>query len=214
MNTNFIKNKLLRGIQVRTLAVFSLSSLIIFTACPEKKKSGLLDEWGAATLFAVNLVDQANGTVKDIGSGRIWMKCNHGQVWNAALNNCAGTGAYTTYGAASVAFCTIPGGCIEPTTLQANSGPAFNACNDLVFAGYSDWRLPTKIELLSIIGMRNRSTLLISFPEMPDDKHFWTGEQSTTRAEDSWGISFADHKFGETLSFDKVASTLYVKCIR
>ena len=121
MNKNIIINNLIKNILAKSFTAVAVSSLILLTACPSKKKdNGLLDEWGAATLFAVNLVDQANGTVRDSGSGRIWMKCTHGQLWNASLNNCAGTGAYTTYGAASVAFCTIPGGCINPTTLQAN----------------------------------------------------------------------------------------------
>ena len=185
-----------------------------FSACPEKKE-GVLDDWSASMLYAVNFKDQGNGTVLDLGSGRIWMKCTHGQVWDGTLNTCGGTGGPTSYGASSVAFCTLPGACVDPLTLQSNSGPAFIACNDLTFAGHTDWRLPTQLELLGVAtGMVNRDQYQFIFPQTPDDKYFWTGEQSTEKADYALGVSFAEGTFGNVLSFDKVTSELYVRCIR
>ncbi|MDH5654861.1 MAG: DUF1566 domain-containing protein [Spirochaetia bacterium] len=194
------------------LAVFALSS-----SCKEDEKdNGLLDEWILNSLTSGSFADQNNGTVLDSGSGRTWMKCTQGQLWNPSLNTCTGTGSATFYGAASMAFCDIAGDllCVD-ATLQANSGPAYTSCANLVFAGFSDWRLPTKIELLTIVtSLPSRATLLTKFPETPDDKSFWAGDQNTDFPASGYGISFAEGTYAQVLGYDKNSASLYVRCIR
>lgn len=91
---------------------------------------GLIDVF--ATLNSVLVVpvpiDNGDGTITDVTT-LMWMKCSLGQ--NLTDPGCAGTaGAY----------------------IWSNS---FSACGDLNFAGYTDWRLPSRDELNSIITCRN-----------------------------------------------------------
>ncbi len=162
-----------------------------------------------------SFTDNGDGTVTD-STGVMWSKCAFGQVFNASLNNCTGTGGYTTYGAQSVSYCELDGGCYDISTLEANSGPAYNACANFSQAGYTDWKLPNRTQLAAITSGLTREDFLYIFPETPDDKYFWTSNTNTTTsaAKESYGISFATNYFGDEASFNKVSSNLYVRCIR
>jgi subtilisin family serine protease len=92
--------------------------------------------WGrinvAAALNSVLVIptpiDNGDGTITDM-TNLMWMKCSLGQ--NLTDPGCAGGAAGYTW---------------------AN---AFGACSGLNFAGYTDWRLPTRDELNSIIKCAN-----------------------------------------------------------
>ncbi|MEQ9363447.1 MAG: DUF1566 domain-containing protein, partial [Leptospirales bacterium] len=132
------------------------------------------------TLSAISSIftDNGNGTLTQ-NTGLVWMKCAQGQVWDSSLNTCGGTGGGTTFGAISLNFCAVLTGnyadCTDANTAApvATSGPAFDSCTALVFAGSSDWRLPTRSELGTMAqSMLTRANLLIFFPQTPDDKNF------------------------------------------
>lgn len=72
----------------------------------------------------VNYTDNKNGTITDNYTGLVWIKCSQGN-----------TGADCKVGS---------------PTLRAWS-KARSECDDLVFAGNSDWRMPTLKELQSIV---------------------------------------------------------------
>lgn len=73
-------------------------------------------------------VDNGDGTITDVTS-LMWMKCSLGQ--NLTDPSCAGGATDYTW------------------------SNAFPACENLNFAGYTDWRLPTRDELNSLITCAN-----------------------------------------------------------
>ncbi len=206
------------GLQQRLLAVLLLLATgLIFSGCGDDEQS---TDWLQVLIATSGVTDNYNGTVNQtIGTGTFtWMKCAQGQVWNSALNNCAGTGSGTVYGATSLAFClVITGGASYCTTVDgvANSGPAYDSCANLSFAGQSDWRLPTQGELAALAGFQSRESFLFSFPQTPEDKYFWTGNANTGDGDgtSAWSISFAKNSFREEVAAEK-DTPRYVRCIR
>ncbi|MFN3604588.1 MAG: DUF1566 domain-containing protein [Leptonema sp. (in: bacteria)] len=188
-----------------------LSSFVLFLLvvnCTQKKEDS-----SAALLSLSNFVNNGNGTVTD-SSGKTWMKCTYGQVWDSTTDLCIGTGGGTTYGAKSLAACTIEGLCYDTATLQLNDGPAFAACDELSFADYTDWRVPTKYELGALAQtLVNRDTFLLTFPNTPDDKFFWTSSISETDQKLAYSINLSNTDFGK--EFTRTTTTVqYVRCVR
>ncbi len=200
------------GMLGKNIALGIVLALVVGTSCKKDSDGSSLD-WSAQLLASNSFTDMGNGSVQAISTGLIWTKCSVGQVWNATLNNCTGTGSGTVYGAASKAFCSVDyeNGCIDNNTLVASSGPAFDSCAAL---GY---RLPTLFELEAFANtVADRATLLIVFPQTPDDKPFWSGSQNTTQTsgKEAKVVYFAENTFGQTDSFNKASGVAYVRCVR
>ncbi len=173
----------------------------------EKKDSSL------ALAVIGSFQDNFNGTVTD-SSGKMWMKCAYGQVWSDITNTCTGTGGGTTYGAQSVAACDVEGFCYDSTTLTLNSGPAYNACKSVNLGGFTDWRLPTRYELAGLIqSLSNRETMLLVFPNSPDDKFFWTGSINEVDPKLAYSVNTASTDFGKEYTRN-TTTVLYVRCVR
>lgn len=183
--------------------------LLPFALC-NKSDDGL--EWQGQLLALSSFSDNFNGVVRD-ANGAYWMKCTFGQAFNSGLNDCSGTGGGTTYGAKSLAFCSVDDLCVG-ADLVANDGPAFSACDTLDLGGFSDWRLPGRFELSGLASTFDRDTFLNVFPQTPDDKYFWSGNQDDGDSSDAFGVSFAESTYSQTASFQKKDSVLYVRCTR
>ena len=88
---------------------------------------------------------------------------------------------------------------------------ALDYCKNLTYAGFSDWRVPNKNELVSILNVDNYLPAT-DFPDVPSDNslYFWT---SSTRLYNSyaWGIGFAS---GDAGGSGKVSANDYVRCVR
>ena len=185
--------------------------LILLAGCLDPKKKEKVLDAGAAATVLLSYHDNGNGTVTG-PDGLLWMKCAYGQVWDAAWNACTGIGGGTTFGAKSVKFCEIASGCVGPS-LTADSGPAFDACNSMTAGGLTGWRLPTKYELGNIGKGMDRSTMLLIFPQTPDDKEFWSASQDEEDADLVRAMSFAGINFGQEFGRQKT-DVKYVKCVR
>ncbi|MBL8021837.1 MAG: DUF1566 domain-containing protein [Leptospirales bacterium] len=198
---------------MRLIGILLLGLGVLLVSCKktEDKESVSYSDLALLATFG----DQGNGTITAPG-GYLVAKCAVGQVWNGGLNNCAGTGSGTTYGAQSVAYCSVANSCADTTTLQATSGPAFVACSNYSVSGITGWRLPSVSELTSLTTSFNRATILLMFPQTPDDKFFWTRETNPNKTDysEAYGVSFAESTFGTMTSYDKVASPLYVRCVK
>ena len=92
---------------------------------------------------------------------------------------------------------------------------AVNYCENLTYAGYSDWRLPTPQELLTIVNNmtivdKNKDTVIDTtyFPDTPSD-NFWSSSKS-------YLSSFAlivNFQYGGVRD-DLDTRTHYVRCVR
>jgi len=234
MATNFKSKRIMKNGEasvfvkqiVRLLFYVQLSLWIILpTQCKNKEADSSLD-WASALLTTSGFKDNKNGSVSDINTGLTWLKCTHGQAYNAPFNNCQGVGSGTVFNAASLRFCeaVVDYSITECTTEDpinpiASSGPAFDACAEkgaANYAGYSDWRLPTSEEFTALASVFDRNSLLAIFPDTPDDKYFWTASAKGGHptGDEAYALSFATSTFGNVTLFHKTNSFLYVRCVR
>ena len=89
---------------------------------------------------------------------------------------------------------------------------ALAACEALGLDGYSDWRLPNRLELSSIVDFRGNAPAVDSaFPTFPTDHWFWTSTPFAGANNSAWALSFGVG-FLSTWTMDD--PTLYVRCVR
>ncbi|KFE07545.1 hypothetical protein DN36_3462 [Vibrio cholerae] len=110
-----------------------------------------------------------DGTVTHNSTGLMWMRCSLGQNWDGST--CTGTASTFTWQNALAAA-------------QSND-----------FAGYSDWRLPNKNELASLVEQRCVSPAINSaiFPGTPGTSvtpgsWFWSSSPSADNSDQAWGV--------------------------
>ena len=117
-----------------------------------------------------------DGTVTHNSTGLMWMRCSLGQTWDGST--C--TGAASTF------------------TWQN----ALGAAQSHNFAGHSDWRLPNKNELASLVEQRCVSPAINSkiFPSTPTGGSFWSSSPHAGLSDDAWGVYFGS---GLVLNFYK-----------
>lgn len=88
---------------------------------------------------------------------------------------------------------------------------ACDYCDALKLAGYSDWRIPSRRELFSIVDM-SRYNIAINLEYFVDTKSawYWSGTTYANRSDDAWGVYFYDGVVG---NLDKGFNN-YVRCVR
>ena len=85
---------------------------------------------------------------------------------------------------------------------------ALDYCEDLTYAGYSDWRLPNKNELASLVNYEKYDPAS-DFPDMPS-QYFWS---SSTLVDNTNGAWFVDFYAGRVDVINK-SYNIYVRCVR
>lgn len=134
-------------------------------------QQAVIDRREAATAFG--FVDNGNGTVTDTQTGLMWKQCAEGQ--NGA--DCQGCGGEFNWDVAMQI----------PKTLNLRGG----------FAGYRDWRLPTKDELTSLV-MHGRTSPAICTEAFPNAPSHWFWSSSPSVVNLTWYVHFGD---GEVNSY-------------
>ncbi len=133
----------------------------------------LLPAWGEqtckdsiiATARNSNFTIHNDGTVTDNTTGLMWMRCSLGQDWDG--KTCNGTAAVFSW------------------------GDGLKAAASSEFAGYSDWRLPNKNELESIVEGRCfvPAINVKVFPSTPT-AYFWSSSPYAGSPKGAWSIDF------------------------
>ncbi|MBS4098995.1 MAG: DUF1566 domain-containing protein [Sulfuricella sp.] len=127
--------------------------------------------WGVAPAHAAYTV-KADGTVTDTATGLVWEQCSQGLYTSSTA---CGTGRAATF-----------------TWDQALA--VVTARNLDKHLGYSDWRLPNKNELESLVNLAagNPAIDATTFPRTPTGTYFWS---ATSYAPDplnkAWGVLFS-----------------------
>ncbi len=85
-------------------------------------------------------------------------------------------------------------------------------CTALSLAGHTDWRVPAKKELLSIVDYGKFSPAVdgASFPNTNVDAYYWT---STEYAADTSNVWFVEFDLGQSFNAPKT-DQYYVRCVR
>ncbi|HEV3190236.1 MAG TPA: DUF1566 domain-containing protein [Polyangiaceae bacterium] len=97
---------------------------------------------------------------------------------------------------------------LEPKSYLWSDADAY--CRCLAVGGHDDWRLPTRIELVSIVDFTKPSPAIDSnaFPGTPGD-YFWTSSPLIGNSSAFWYVYFFD---GNTHSTD-ASSSYRVRCV-
>jgi hypothetical protein len=90
-----------------------------------------------------------------------------------------------------------------------------NVCSSLSLGGFTDWRLPTKQELLSIVDYSNQASPTINHTYFPITQVFdyWTSTTCIEYQDHAWRVYFYDGSSDfYTKSYGQ--NNMYVRCVR
>ncbi len=85
-------------------------------------------------------------------------------------------------------------------------------CGSLTYAGYSDWRMPTPQELLTIVDNSKYEPAIDTtyFPDTTPRGYFWSSSSQSDSTNYAWGVDF----FFGSVSGNNKANDKYVRCVR
>ncbi len=88
---------------------------------------------------------------------------------------------------------------------------AIDHCEALELGGYTDWRLPNKNELLSIVDLnRYNPAIYGAFQNTSTSYYYWSATTNAASTSDAWVVYFS---YGYSGSYYKT-DTYYVRCVR
>jgi hypothetical protein len=147
--------------------------------------------WLALPALAA-FTDNGDGTITDTVTGLMWDKCSWGQTWDNTTPPGTCTGSASTHNWAAALNVAI--------TANGSSHRA-----------YTDWRLPNRTELESLVKIDTHSPAIdtTAFPNTPSD-WFWTSTTYAPNPAGAWNVVFDD---GDTNAAYKTG-TGHVRLVR
>ena len=127
--------------------------------------------------------DNKDGTITDSKTGLMWKRCAEGLSGDD---------------------------CSTGEAIKLAWKPAMEHAKAAGFAGYHDWRLPSKEELLSIAG-DDFMSISFRFPHTPKSD-FWSASPHASDSSDAWWVNF--DFWGGYSSYSNSDSDLYVRLVR
>lgn len=152
--------------------------------CPAPENS--LAQDGSYPFNPMSFTDNGDGTVTDDNTGLIWQK----QPDNTVYNWYQASGTYdATYNPSSQ-----------------------NACSSLNLGGHSDWRLPSKKELITLVDYSVTPGPTINTAYFPGTKSdaYWTSPTYAGHTSSAWRITFDEGGAG----FTAKSGNHFVRCVR
>jgi hypothetical protein len=155
---------------------------------------------GAYSINPMSYTDHGNGTVTDNNTGLIWQKCSVGQINDAT---CSGTAATYNWYEASGKYDSL------------RNPSSQDVCGTLSWGGHTDWYLPPKKELMSIVDYsRSFPELTINEAYFPNtlSSSYWSSTEQVGfgTSNSAWYINFASGFIGSSSKY----SGYPVRCVR
>jgi hypothetical protein len=163
---------------------------------------GTSGEDGQYIINPMSFTDNGSGTVTDNNTDLMWQKCSAGQTNDT---DCSGTAlTYNWYQATGTYH----------DSYNPSSQTICGALNSSNFAGYQDWRLPSALELQTIvdysIASLSPSIMAASFPNTQVD-YYWSTSTDPYHLSYAWHVHFGS---GIVNRDSRSSSTNYVRCVR
>jgi len=83
-------------------------------------------------------------------------------------------------------------------------------CSDLSLDDYSDWRVPTYDELLTIVDYSRSNPAIIPVFKNVASHYYWSSSESVSRSSGAWFVGF---HYGNTNN-SNLSGKIYVRCVR
>ena len=86
-------------------------------------------------------------------------------------------------------------------------------CKNLTYAGYSDWRLPNKNELQTLLNHDKTGAPYSDFPDISTTKAYWTSTTWASSPNIAWVVDFGKARVFTMLKTNE-NYTYYAICVR
>jgi hypothetical protein len=159
-----------------------------------------------------SFTDLGNQTIRDNNTGLLWMKCSMSEVSGVPLaGNCsfvANTGSVAVNEIGGYVFCSTSSnncnGGVSTLNLQpppwigGSTSSVWNTCNNANttpsggFAGKTNWRVPTKDELVSLVDYSRTSAPTINTTYFPNTvaSYYWSSTTDASDTAGAWRVYF------------------------